>query len=237
MNIFEDFFYNRVHRNMHKWTHYLPIYNKEFSHLIGKDVKILEIGVKKGGSLDMWAYVFGDKSNIVGVDIDQECKNLERNNIKIEIGSQNDSTFLNDISKKYGKFDIIIDDGSHYNKDQKYTLNYAFENLLNDHGIYLVEDCHTSYYNFYTDGGYKNSENFIEFCKNLIDEMNAKHSKEIEDTYFTNNLDSINFYDSIVVLHKKTDKPDLHEMIVENPSLRRIDLFLKQVRDYQEKNG
>ena len=234
MNKFEDFFYNRVHRNMHKWTHYFDIYNREFNHLVDKNIKILEIGVKKGGSLDMWAYCFGSDSLIVGVDLEEECKSLEKNNTKIEIGNQCDLDFLKSIAEKYGKFDIIIDDGSHYNKDQICTLNYSFQNLLENDGIYLVEDCHTSYYSFYDDGGYKNQNSFVEYCKNIIDQLNARHSNIIDHTFFTSNLDSIQFYDSIVVLRKCDNKPELHEMIAENPSIRRIDGFIKQVTDYQK---
>lgn len=47
-------------------------------------------------------------------------------------------------------FDIIIDDGSHLNAD----IIAAFKNLwpvLNPGGFYCVEDCHSSYSDFYPD--------------------------------------------------------------------------------------
>lgn len=231
MNKFEDFFYNRTHRSIHKWTHYLDIYNKHFGKFVDKDIKFLEIGVWKGGSLDMWAYCFGENSQILGIDIEPECKNLEKNNIKIEIGDQSDIDFLEKIAAKYGKFDVILDDGSHKNNHQIQTLNFAFEHLLSDNGIYLVEDCHTSYFKFYDDGGYKNPKSFIEHTKNIIDQLNSRNSIEIDHTYFTKNLESIVYYDSIIVLNKEANKPNLHEITIENPSIRTIDKFLKKIEE------
>lgn len=231
MNKFEDFFYNRVHRSIHKWTHYLDIYNKHFEKFVDKDIKFLEIGVHKGGSLDMWAYALGPNSEILGIDIEADCKNLEKNNIKIEIGDQSDIEFLKKIADHYGKFDVIVDDGSHINKHQIVTLNFAFEHLLSDNGIYLIEDCHTSYFKFYEEGGYKNPKSFIEYTKNIIDQLNARNSIEINHTYFTNNLESITYYDSVVVLTKNANKPKLHELIIENPSIRLVDKFLQKVEE------
>ena len=223
---------------MHKWTHYIDVYNKHFAQFVDKDIKFLEIGVHKGGSLDMWAYALGPKAQILGIDIEPECKNLEKNNIKIEIGSQSDLEFLKKIADEYGKFDVIVDDGSHMNDDQKITLEFAFEHLLSDNGVYLIEDCHTSYYKFYENGGYKNPKSFIEYTKNIIDELNARNSIEINHSYFTNNLESITYYDSIVVLIKEANKSNLHEVTIENPSIRIVDKFLKKVEmlhlDYKE---
>jgi hypothetical protein len=68
---------------MHKWTHYIDVYNKHFAQFVDKDIKFLEIGVHKGGSLDMWANVLGPNAQILGIDIEPECKNLEKNNTKI----------------------------------------------------------------------------------------------------------------------------------------------------------
>ena len=71
----------------------------------------------------------GPNAQILGIDIEPECKNLEKNNTKIEIGSQSDIEFLKKIADKYGKFDVIVDDGSHMNYYVKFTFNYLF-NLI-----------------------------------------------------------------------------------------------------------
>ena len=84
------------------------------------DVKsILEIGVFNGGSVKAFRETFKNSQCILGLDIDYRCKQYEdvENNIFIEIGDATDSNFIQSITKKYGSFDIILDDGSHTNKD------------------------------------------------------------------------------------------------------------------------
>ena len=75
---------------------------------------------------------------------------------------------------------------------------------IKDGGLYMCEDCHTSYWNEYG-GGLKAAESFIEFTKNLIDEINAFHTrKALNPTYNTLNMGGIHFYDSIVVVEKNS---------------------------------
>ena len=85
------------------------------------------------------------------------------------------------------------------------------------------------YYKFYEDGGYKNPKSFIEYTKDIIDQLNARNSIEIDHSYFTKNLESITYYDSVIVLTKQANKPNLHELTIENPSIRIVDKFLKKV--------
>ena len=70
----------------------------------------------------------------------------------------------------------------------------------------MCEDCHTSYFDGrdWVGGGVKKPHTFIEFTKNLIDELNAFWtSGELKPTYNTLNMGGIHFYDSIVVVEKK----------------------------------
>ncbi len=55
----------------------------------------------------------------------------------------------------YDSFDIIIDDGSHMNRDVIKSFELLFP-LLNDNGIYIVEDtiCYKSHH--YIDTNYEN---------------------------------------------------------------------------------
>src|SRR5262245_37842628 len=39
---------------VHKWRHYLPIYERLFEPLRRRPLRFLEIGVSRGGSLAMW---------------------------------------------------------------------------------------------------------------------------------------------------------------------------------------
>lgn len=112
---------------------------------------ILEIGVFKGGSLQMWKHYF-DAANhnvkVYGIDINPDCKALEEENIEIFIGSQEDREFLRSVKEQIGKVDILIDDGGHTMDQQIITFEELFD-LVSEDGIYLCEDLHTSYMEAY----------------------------------------------------------------------------------------
>lgn len=124
-----------------KWIPYLKLYDEYTNKFINKKSKILEIGVRHGGSLECYSKIFKN-AEIYGIDINPECKTLkEKYNFNIFIGSQDDDVFLKGIQDTVNNLDIIIDDGSHiYNHIYK-SFNYLFP-LLNDGGIYVIEDLH-----------------------------------------------------------------------------------------------
>jgi SAM-dependent methyltransferase len=206
-NIFEN-----LTKRCDKFEHYFPLYEEHFKKYIGKNPRILEIGVRGGGSLQMWKEYFGTGTKVFGVDIDPKCKVHEDVDISIEIGDGSDINFWN--SYKHKDFDIIIDDGSHDNPDQIATLKYTY-NFLKDGGTYWCEDTHTSYYTNRPDGGYKNPNSFTEYSKNIIDVMSRHHTSyaiglgEFDGPHVDQNLVKIykkiqgmHFYDSIVVINK-----------------------------------
>ena len=208
MNDLEKFFYSNTGKMMHKWNHYFSIYDYHFSRFKNTGVNILEFGVSHGGSLQMWKDYFGPKAKIYGVDLNSHCKKLEEENIEIHIADQNNLESLKELSLKLPKVDILIDDGGHMMDHQLNTFKVFF-NQVNENGIYLCEDTHTSYWKKFG-GGYKDNQSFIEYTKNIIDYLHAFHSEseELKPSEFTRNLNSIHFYDSVVVLEKKIrDKP------------------------------
>jgi predicted MPP superfamily phosphohydrolase len=74
--------------------------------------------------------------------------------------------------------------------------------LLPRNGVYMVEDLHTAYWAEF-EGGLKRKDSFIETCKDLIDELNADHSRDaLPATEFTRTTLSMHFYDSIVAFEK-----------------------------------
>jgi hypothetical protein len=206
-----EIFYNHKGRLIHKWDHYFEIYDKYFSKYQGKKLNILEIGVSQGGSLQLWKKYFGDKVNIYGIDINPECKQFEDENTKIFIGSQSDKDFLGEILPQLPDMDIILDDGGHTMIQQKVSFEMLYHKVLQG-GIYMVEDTHTSYwYEFH--GGLKNPTSFIEYSKNLIDSLYNSHladKSRIITNEITANINSIAFYDSIVVFEKLRRKDAFH---------------------------
>ncbi len=202
MNQFEEFFHRNDHRPIHKSLKYFEIYERFFKRFKGERVRLLEIGVWLGGSLQMWKNYFGNSAKIYGIDINPDCKQYEEEQVKIFIGSQSDSKFLKTIISEVGGFDIVIDDGSHLMGD----LSASFENLfghLSEGGIYLVEDTCTSYWDEYG-GGYKKPNTFIEYSKNLIDLVNAYSSRsdDVLGHEFATMLESISYFENVIVFEK-----------------------------------
>jgi len=159
-NPLRDYFEHNNGKLIHKWVHYFDIYHYHFKKYRKKRITVLEFGVFQGGSLQMWRKYFGHKARIIGVDINPKCKNLKEKGIEIFIGDQEDRVFLKELIQKIGNIDIVIDDGGHTMKQQINSFEELFPHV-NDGGVYLVEDLHTSYWNDYQ-GGYHTKGTFIE---------------------------------------------------------------------------
>jgi hypothetical protein len=204
-----DFAENGTHHPMFKLEHYFDIYDRYFSKYKGRPVRILEIGVCDGGSLDLWNSYFGSSNvEIVGIDINPDVKKFERDNISIVIIDQEDRTGLETIFKNQRPFDIIVDDGGHRQQQQIKSFEALFP-LLHREGTYLVEDIQTSYWKSY-DGGLRLQNTFIEFSKKLSDYVNVHHfrSEDTIDIYpplknaLKEELLSVSYYDGVVVFCK-----------------------------------
>ncbi len=207
----EKYFKNNTDRLIHKWNHYFDIYDRHFSRYRNKEVVILEIGVSQGGSLQMWKNYFGKAAKIYGIDIEPRCKDLEEENVKIFIGSQSDRKFLQEVKKSIPKIDILIDDGGHTMEQLRVSFEELFDHVSSD-GVYLAEDLHTAYWKNYG-GGYKKRNSFIEYSKNFIDYLNAYHSRhrKLKVSKFTKSVDSLHYYDSILVIEKRIKNKPYHE--------------------------
>lgn len=201
-NDLERFFYLDNHRIIHKVVHYTEAYDRFFSKFRNKKIKVLEIGVFKGGSLQMWKNYFGEKADIIGIDIEPKCKKYEEERIKIYIGDQQDRDFLRSLKDRIGKVDIIIDDGGHTMQQQITSFEELFD-MLDENGVYLCEDTHTSYWGKHG-GGYKKENTFIEYSKWHVDSLNEQYfnSKDIPFPY-RGEIKSITFYDGMVFFEKK----------------------------------
>lgn len=194
-------FLNNNGRVIHKWKHYFTAYENHFARFVGRPVLVLEIGVFKGGSLQMWKNYLGPHAQIVGIDIDPSCKEFEEDQIHVRIGDQSDEIFLQSVINEFGTPDIIIDDGSHVMRHVLSSFNFLYPQL-SPTGVYFVEDMHTAYWEEY-EGGLKTPLSFIEKSKALIDELNADWTRgELTPTEFTRSTISMHFYDSCVVFEK-----------------------------------
>ncbi len=188
-------------RLIHKWKHYFPVYERHFSRFVNRDVVMIEIGCGEGGSLQMWKRYFGPHARIVGVDIRPKCASFSEDQIDIRIGDQSDPKFMARLLEEFGEPDIVLDDGSHVMSHIKASFDVLYPKVQRN-GVYMVEDLHTAYWGEF-EGGVKRAGSFIEHCKDLIDELNADHTRGIIDpNEFSMSTHSMHFYDSMVVFEK-----------------------------------
>jgi SAM-dependent methyltransferase len=139
-NDLETFYDNRVvGRGIWKWRHYFEVYDRHFARFRNRPVRILEIGIYSGGSLDMWQDYFGEQCEIIGIDIEDGCKVYERDNVEVVIGNQADRTFWQHFKEAVGPVDIIVDDGGHLPMQQTVTLEEILSHLRPG-GVYVCED-------------------------------------------------------------------------------------------------
>lgn len=131
-----------------RFHHYLDFYQK---HLPGRDFagRLLEIGVMDGLSVRMWREYYPD-AEIVGIDIkDMSYMHNTDWNVPESVKLLTlDGTKAKDM-RPLGKFDIILDDGSHYMKDQQASFELLYYSQLNPDGVYILEDLWTSHIDFY----------------------------------------------------------------------------------------
>lgn len=194
-----DFLTNKG-KVIHKWHHYLPIYERHLQKFVNQSVTIWEIGVFQGGSLSMWKRFLGPFATVVGIDIDAACKAHEEHQIQVRIGDQSDMAFLQTVLDEFGVPDIIIDDGSHQMKHLTKTFDFLYPKLSKN-GVYIVEDLHTAYWSEF-EGGLRRKGSFIEKSKDQIDDLNARHIRENHPTRFAETTFSMCFYDSLIVYER-----------------------------------
>jgi 23S rRNA U2552 (ribose-2'-O)-methylase RlmE/FtsJ len=118
---------------------YFEVYDTFLSPFVGKPVRILEIGVYSGGSLDMWRDYFGPTAHVTGIDIQPACMAYARDGVEIIIGDQGSPEFWEHIRATKEPFDVVIDDGSHDPQHQATTLKGILSHI-NPGGVYLCED-------------------------------------------------------------------------------------------------
>lgn len=202
MNLWE-YFKNKTGKTISKWTHYFWVYEKHFAPLRDKPIKILEIGVLNGGSLEMWREYFHKDTLIVGIDINPNCKEHEQadQNIFVRIGDQSDEKFLQSLIDEFGEFDLVIDDGSHHVDHVKKTFEYLYPRIAAD-GVFFIEDTHAAYWPSHG-GSIGHPDSINNVSKVMVDKINADHGRgQIRPDFYTRNTKCMSVYDSIVVFER-----------------------------------
>ena len=140
-----------------KHHNYLTKYDFYLEKYKDKSITLLELGVFKAASLRMWKDYFA-LGQIVGVDVDERCKQYSEERIDVLIGDLGKSEFVNFLTKLQPT--VIVDDASHKWSHQINAICTLFPSLSNG-GIYILEDLTTSF----IEEGYNDSIiSAYEFC-------------------------------------------------------------------------
>jgi O-antigen biosynthesis protein len=203
-----------------KWDIYISEYDRLFQPYRDKPVRLLEIGIQNGGSLEIWSKYFPNAKKIVGCDTEPLCRQLSFDDVEIAVvvADANTDEAQHYILEHSSSFDIMIDDGSHKSSDiiKSFVRYFSY---LKDGGLYVAEDLHCSYWLDF-EGGLYQPYSSIAFFKKLADTINHEHwGNEQSRTellrIFTNefslppseamleHIHSIEFINSICVVRKK----------------------------------
>lgn len=172
-----------------------------------KDLKrFIEIGIDKGGSVELWRDYF-KQAEVIGIDIHLDLAktylgedNLDR--IILKQLDQTNTQQLEDFSLEYENVDVILDDGSHRMEDQQITFAKLFK-MLKSNGIYIIEDLHTSLEVVMPEKrvfGWGDPDKTITL--NMLKEfqktgkINSDFMSEAEIEYLNENIQSIDIYQS-----------------------------------------
>ena len=192
----------------HKYHEIYPLYIERFRE---KQGAMIEIGIEQCSSLKMWLHYFANM-HIYGMDIKLENSGERFSIFKGDQSSKKDlEIFITKINKPIY---FINDDGSHIPEHQLLTFNNMFP-LLEENGVYIIEDIETSYwtksglYGYKTNYGYKHDKSIVEIFKNAVDCVNNEFLIEMIDTPIEHldKIKSITFaYNCIIIIKKNSIK-------------------------------
>jgi SAM-dependent methyltransferase len=158
---------------------YLRTYDRIFEPLIDRPVRVLELGVRSGGSLRLWRDYFPN-GIIAGLDVEPLPSEPNGDRIRIYQGRQEDTSVLSKIAVEVAPdgFDIVIDDASHIAAPTRTGFWHLFDNHLKPGGVFAIEDWGTGYWERWPDGrawraGEPHHAGMVGFIKELIDEQGA----------------------------------------------------------------
>jgi hypothetical protein len=213
-----------------KHTTYFQVYDHLFRDYQNKPITFVEIGILGGGSLFMWRKFFGPDARIIGIDLNPDAMKWQDYGFEIHIGDQSDPAFWREFSRKVGSVNILLDDGGHTFLQQA-TVALEAINLIEDGGLLVIEDTHTSYMRGFGPRKYS----FMRLVYQFMDQINQRfHGFKCDlPQSGANKVWSIEVFESIVSFKVNRARAQLDSAEVFNrPEEERMHLPL----DYRYQN-
>ncbi|SFS22061.1 rhamnan synthesis F family protein [Yoonia litorea] len=158
-----------------KWSNNLAQYDRFLVPYRKQGIRLLEIGIQNGGSLELWSKYFRNGKTFIGCDINPACERLSYADprINVIIGDANAPQTQTQIRAKSDAFDIVIDDASHRSEDIVKSFLTYFP-MIADGGLFVAEDLHCSYWRSFQ-GGLNLDTSSLSFFRSLTDVINFEH--------------------------------------------------------------
>lgn len=132
---------------------YLRNYERHFGDLFDQPMRLLELGVQRGGSMLLWRDLL-PKAQIAGLDLNKIDVADDSGRIHVYQGFQQDPAVLDRIAAEMAPdgFDVIIDDASHVGEYTEASFWYLFPRYLKPGGLYVLDDWACAYWPEWADG-------------------------------------------------------------------------------------
>lgn len=185
---------------------YLSFYEEIFPSPTTMDLKILEIGVNGGASINLWLEWFFS-GRVYGIDHNLKWKKEHARLVLLE-GDVTDRAFMDGVVKEHGRWDIIIDDGGHHT-GQKLAAIAALWPSLRPGGFYVIEDGHVDYADAWTnEGTHRFNPIVFDWIDVVVNErgrlmMGRRLGMDSGTGSIIDGVDTITFRKSLIVLRKR----------------------------------
>ena len=130
---------------------YLSVYEPYLEPRRETVARVLEIGVDKGASIQMWRDYF-PKAEVIGMDNRPSCVSIhlgERTNLLL--ADALDPEFMRPFQMQ-PPFDLVIEDGAHTFPMTANAFKSAWP-CVSTGGLYIVEDLHCTFHPMYCEPG------------------------------------------------------------------------------------
>jgi hypothetical protein len=186
--------YDTDKKNM---EYYLHNYEEYFAPLLAHDIRLLELGIYRGGSLLLWRDYFA-RGLIVGLDMSPISLDDPTGRIRTYQGLQHDTALLDRIRHETAPegFDVVIDDCSHRGAETKISFWHLFDNHLKAGGLYVIEDWSTGYWESWPDGA-KYQKPKTKSPVN-VGTVGQAHSRPTDSQFYCHNYGLVGFIHELV---------------------------------------
>lgn len=212
----------------------------------GGPIRLLEIGLERGSSVELWRRYFTNGGSIHGIDISvhPDCRLPVLGGkspggcgigegVTLFSGDGGSEEFLNAfadhiIAVDGGPYHVIVDDGSHVPAHQLAAFRCLFSRLLRPGGVYIIEDVETSYWHrgeLYwnrVNAGRGTDSSALRALGDLVDVINRGYwrpSYAGEESLQPSAalVETVQFGRNCVVLVRRTEESDRYDLGVGSP--------------------